>query len=145
MNFKKASFVVAGLMIAGMACGPNANAVILITTGNTPGGDNVLFNNNPPNGNVVTGILNQNNVNFNVNFPSTEVLHGNGGQARLEKADATDLTNVCVYLDTGLGFTQYVGNPFDRNGTLTITVDGVDSDGDPLAQTIQMVPGNNGQ
>jgi hypothetical protein len=147
MKMKQTSCMIAALMVAGLAFGPNAQANITISSGNTPGGDNVLFNNNPPDGLVVTGILNQNNVNFNVNFSSTDLLHGNGGQARLEKSGGGDLTNVCIMLDTGYGFTQYVGNPFDatQNSMLTITVDGVDANGDPLAQLTQQLSAGNGQ
>ncbi len=144
MSFK-CSHLATALMLSSVALS-NAHALVVISSGNTPGGDNVLFNNNPPNGTTVTGILNTNN-NFNVNFESTQVLLGNGGQARVEAVNGNDLNNICVFLDPGLGFTQYVGNPFDatRNSTLTITVQSVDQFGNIEPQTIGMLSVGNGQ
>ncbi len=124
----------------------SSHALVLISAGNTPGGDNVLFNNNPPNGLQLSGILN-NAQNTPVNFSSTQVLHANGGQARIEAANGANLTNVSVFLNPGFGFTQYVGNPFSatRNSNLTITVNSVDSNGVIEAPTVLVLPVGNGE
>lgn len=124
----------------------SSHALVLISAGNTPGGDNVLFNNNPPDGLQLSGVLN-NAQNTPVNFSSTQVLHANGGQARVEAAGGGNLTNVSVYLNPGFGFTQYVGNPFaaPRNSSLTITVNSVDINGVVETPTLLVLPVGNGQ
>src|SRR5207248_918852 len=64
--------------------------------------------------------LNSNNNTFNVNFDSDiDKMHGNGGQARLEPAPDNPagprLHQVCVSLDTGFGFEEYIFNAY-RDG-----------------------------
>lgn len=117
------SLVLAAL---GIVAAPNfANALVLVTTGNTPGGANVLFNNNPPNGTSIVGILNS-APNYNVNFTSTQTLLGNGGQARVEDAGGGSLNNISISLDAPLTFTQLVANSFTGSGNLSITVNSSD-------------------
>ena len=95
----------------------SAGAQVSITYPGPGGfGQNVLFTNNPPDGFHVVGILNSNGT-FNVNFDSTtDFMHGNGGQARIDPVSPDlRLNSACVSLDPGFGFTEYIFNGF-RNG-----------------------------
>jgi hypothetical protein len=141
----KTSLMLSALALFGLASVNTAHALILVSSGNTPGGDNVLFNNNPPDGLLVEGVLNQNSINFDVNFSSTQMLHGNGGQARVEAANGGDLNNICIFLDAGLGFTQFVANPISATpgSTLTVLVESVNSNGISLAPvSVNLAAGN---
>src|SRR5262245_38511554 len=80
--------LVAALAIAGAAL-PLANAdaavQILAGSGGPNPSENVLFNNNPPDGLTVQGITNLTSA--LVNFTGLETLHGDGGQASLNAID----------------------------------------------------------
>ncbi len=112
-----------------------AVATITISSGNTPGGDNLLFNS--------VGLINdaltvQGRVNGNlVNLTGTEFLHTNGGQARVEAltliGEPADSYDYLALEMPGNRFTQLVWNlnTVDRagSGSVTFTIDGVLYDG----------------
>jgi PEP-CTERM motif len=96
-----------------------------ISTGNTPGGDNVIFNacSAPILGPAlaVAGCL---NTDHNTNFVGTGVenLVANGGQARWESSDGAFREIIFNYADPTLGFDQLVLNiniAARQNGTVT--------------------------
>jgi PEP-CTERM motif len=103
-----------------------ANAAV-ISTGNTPGGDNVLFNacTAPILGpaTVIEGCFNTDN---NLNFRATgiENLVANGGQARFEAVDGGFTQMTFEFADSLLDFTQLVLNiqaPANGNVTFSAT------------------------
>lgn len=128
-----------------------AEASITISSGNTPGGDNVLFNS----GGLINDALTvQGRVNGNlVNLTGTELLHSNGGQARVEAlVSAGESADSYDYLALEMPsnrFTQLVWNLNTvngaRSGSVTFTIDGVLYDG-PDAGTAadQFAIGNGG-
>src|SRR5437879_6439961 len=105
-----ASAVGTVLLAASVSMGASAQVSITYPDGGSFG-DNVLFNNNPPDGYHVNGVLNSTNGTFNVNFVSTQVMHADGGQARINGIPDR-LNNFCVYLDPGNAFTEYIFNAF---------------------------------
>jgi len=130
-----------------------AGATIVIGTG--PGTlqppENVLFNNNPPNGTTVAGVTNQTNT--SVSFRGGETLAASGGQARIEAADglvnttgaafgglpasqlAVDLTN------PALGFTSTEFRIFVGSGTATTaTLTFLDTAGQTFSNTFNILP-----
>jgi hypothetical protein len=130
-----------------------AGATIVIGTG--PGvlqpPENVLFNNNPPNGTTVTGVTNQTAT--SVSIRGGETLVGNGGQARVEALDglvnttgsafgglpasqlAFDLTN------PALGFTSTEFRIFVGSGTATTaTLTFLDTAGQTFSNTFDILP-----
>jgi hypothetical protein len=80
-----AAMALAGAAVT-LAAGP-ANATVIIGTGagTLQPDENVLFNNNPPNGLTVTGVTNQSAT--GVSITGGETLVGNGGQARVQSLD----------------------------------------------------------
>jgi hypothetical protein len=117
------SAAVAVLFSASMS--GRAQAQVTITYPGPGGfGQNVLFNQGPqPDGFHVNGVLNANST-FNVNFDSVlDVMHANGGQARIEPVDGR-MNDVCVSLDPGFAFTRYIFNAYrdGLKGTVPLTV-----------------------
>jgi len=123
----------------------SARADFIVLDGNTPGGDNVLFQDfGGMSGSTVTG--NFSPPNGFVNFTSTtQTLFANGGQARVEAIDMgsqvaiTGGINV-EFADPLVFFTQYVFNAFiggglGDGGSLTIDVFGIDSGGNAVSDT----------
>jgi len=112
-----------------------ASAMVIIGTGagTLQPDENVLFNNNPPNGLTIQGVTNQTAT--GVSITGGEVLVGNGGQARVESADGlintnftfNGLTNQTVGFDltdpakafTDAEFRIFVGNGTATQATLT--------------------------
>ena len=69
-----------------------ASAEILITLGNDPGNSNVLYNDPPATSQTdpVVGIVNENSLDFLVQFDSSETLEvQGGGQARVQSTDGS--------------------------------------------------------
>jgi PEP-CTERM motif len=98
-----------------------------ITTGNTPGGDNVIFNacTSPILGPAISieGCLNSAQA---TNFAGTGVqnLQANGGQARFEAATGTFNEIIFNYSSSSLGFDQLVLNiNAAADGTVTFFSD----------------------
>lgn len=120
---------VAALTLLGLIGATSAQAQVVFSLGNTPGGDNVLFNNDPPAGTTVEGELNQNSINYTVLYESTggELLLANGGQALIEGNGDGIINNAfSLRLAGAFGFTQIVANPNDVmgvGGTLMLGVD----------------------
>jgi hypothetical protein len=130
-----------------------ASATVIIGTGagTIQPDQNLLFNNNPPNGTTVAGVTNQTNT--SVSITGGETLVGNGGQARLESADGlinttftfnglagqnlgVDLTN------PALAFTQTEFRIFVGDGTATqATLTFVDTAGQQFQNTFA-IPSN---
>lgn len=121
----------------------------MVTAGNTPGGDNVLFQDfGGTTGSTVVG--NFSPPNGFVNFTSTtQLLFANGGQARVEAIDAPGGNQVIIsggiaveLADPTLYFTQYVFNAFNGgslgsgDGTLTVDVFGIDSGGNAVSDSL---------
>ena len=83
-----------------------ASAMVIIGTGagTLQPDENVLFNNNPPNGLTIQGVTNQSAT--GVSITGGEVLVGNGGQARVESADGLINTNFTFngLADQAVGF-----------------------------------------
>ena len=130
-----------------------AGATIIIATGpgNLQPPENVLFNNNPPNGTTITGVTNQTGA--SVSIRGGETLVGNGGQARVEALDglvnttgsafgglpasqlAFDLTN------PALGFTSTEFRIFVGSGTATTaTLTFLDTAGQTFSNTFDILP-----
>ena len=112
-------------VIALLALPFTASASLIISAGNTPGGNNVLFNQVGliDNANTIQGVLPDGVI---VNFTGTESLSSpSGGQARVAANDGS-------YIDLSLtvpghSFTQLVWNlnTFDRTpGTVQFTLNG---------------------
>jgi hypothetical protein len=116
--------------VLGLAGIAPAKADFTVTFGNTAGGDNILFNFDQNDSTQLYGILNNDN-DFHVNFKSSDALHANGGQALIERATKkTDLTNLEIFLDAGVAFTQYVFVPtnFDNGETMHFIITGLAAD-----------------
>lgn len=117
-----------GLLLPGaiIAHVTSANAAVQILSG--PGGgnpsENVLFNNNPPDGLTVKGITNT--THRLVDFTGIEILHGNGGAARLDAHDGA-FGKVSWVLDTpNFGYTDLkfdIEFPGGKDATGPITID----------------------
>lgn len=89
-----------------------ATAGVIFSTGNTPGGDNVVFNPcaaEVTSGTTVSGCLNTDQSTY-VTFTGTESLTVNGGQARVEAADGAFNSLLIQMASATLGFTQIVFN-----------------------------------
>lgn len=127
----RAVLALGAVLFAVTICGSARAQVTITYPGNGSFGENVLFTNNPPDGFHVVGVLNSENNNlFDVNFDSiVDKMHGDGGQARLEPAPDNPaglrLHQVCVSLDPGFGFTEYIFNAYrdGLKGTVPFTVD----------------------
>src|SRR6185437_16766711 len=80
----------------------SAHATVVITeTGSGPNpAENVLFNNNPPDGTTIQGVTN--NTSTAVFFNSTDVLHGSGGQSNVTATDG-GFTDISWSLTNPLG------------------------------------------
>jgi hypothetical protein len=133
--------------LAVVAAAP-ASATIFIGTG--PGvvqpDENVLFNNNPPDGLIVFGITNDTGA--LVSFTGGETLVGNGGQARLESGDGLLSTTFDFdglagqslginLVNPTLGISQAEFRVFVGGGTATsLTVTAFDTDGAQFQQTL---------
>jgi hypothetical protein len=130
MRISRILGITAAVAAIGMAGVSPAKADFTAFFGNTVGGDNILFNFDQADSNQIYGVLNNDDA-FHVNFKSTDSLHPNGGQARVEKTGGTDLTNLEIFLDAGLRFTQYVFTPmgFDVGETMHIVISGFAADG----------------
>ncbi|MBL8588785.1 MAG: PEPxxWA-CTERM sorting domain-containing protein [Methylobacteriaceae bacterium] len=134
-----------GLSLAAALMATSAHATIIIADGQIGGPlDNVLFNNNPPDGTAVQGVLN--GTLFPVFFigNGTEILHGNGGQARLEAVDG-GLNYVDFGIGPGAGFETA---EFNFNTTRTapgtsVTITAWDQFGASFAGNFALTP--NGQ
>lgn len=136
--------------IATLAAAP-AGAVIVLGTGSgvVQPNENVLFNNNPPNGLQILGITNQ-TASF-VRLNAGETLVGNGGQARAEPLDGA-LSTAFTYmgtagqllgfdlLNTTLAFTQAEFRVFGGTAT-SLTLTAFDTTGGQFAQTFT-IPSN---
>ena len=121
----------AALIVCAGASSFSAEAGIQILTGSNVANttDNLLFNNNPPDGFTVQGITN--NSASLVNFTGLETLHGGGGQAALGAVDGA-FGQVSWILNTpNTGYTDLkfsVDFPDDKNtpgkdsGLITITI-----------------------
>jgi hypothetical protein len=117
--------VATGLALCALLISVSAGAQVTITYPGPGGfGQNVLFNQGPqPDGFHVNGVLNA-NATFNVNFDSVlDVMHANGGQARIDPVDGR-MNDVCVSLDPGFVFTRYIFNAYrdGLKGTVPLTV-----------------------
>lgn len=113
--------------------------------------ENLLFNNNPPNGLQILGITNQTNTNVAIN--GGETLVGNGGQARIEAADGL-INSLFTYrgvanqslgfdfADPALAFTQTEFRVFVGSGTATqLTLTFFDTTGHQFQNTFD-IPSN---
>jgi PEP-CTERM motif len=112
----------------------------VVTTGNTPGGDNVIFNacDAPVLGpaNSVEGCLNSAHS-TNVTGAGSELLQANGGQARFEAVDGL-LGDFAVSFTAGQLFDQIVMN-LNVTGTGFVTFAAL---GDALTGTTTFAVGN---
>ena len=130
----------AGSALALMVAVP-ASATVVIGTGagTIQPDENVLFNNNPPNGLTVQGITNQSGT--LVSITGGETLAGSGGQARLDAADGlidttfdvnggpTDQLLLFDLADAGLAFTEAEFRLFGGTATQA-TLTFFDTDGE---------------
>lgn len=145
---KKHLLVATCLALVVMLMSVTAGAQVTITyPGPGAFGENVLFNQGPqPDGFHVVGVLNGTPT-FNVNFDSTmDVMHANGGQARIDPVDGR-LNQVCVSLDPGFGFQEYIFNAY-RDGLkgsvpLTVTAFWVGGPVGGFTSTFQINNGSN--
>ena len=116
--------------------------------GNFPNDDNVLFNDGSlmHDGTLVQGNFNGNGNGFIVDFTSSSndmMLHGNGGQARIEGAGTNSpFTNLSFGLEGGATFTTAILNPdVTINGMIQFTVTFIDGVGSPHIESFT-VDGN---
>jgi len=144
----KAFTALGAILFAVAICGAAQAQVQIIYPGNGSFGDNILFNQPglPSDGFHVVGILNA-TTSFFVNFDSTESLHANGGQARVEPTDGR-LNDICVSLDSGNGFTEYIYNAY-RDGLkgsvdLAVTASFIATSGGAVGTMSQTFTINNG-
>lgn len=148
MKFRLA-LAASALLLAAAPAG--ATIVIGAGPGTLQPPENVLFNNNPPNGETVAGVTNQTAT--SVSFRGGETLAANGGQARIGAADglinttgvtfdglpasqlALDLTN------PALGFTSTEFRIFVGSGTATTaTLTFLDTSGQTFSSTFDILP-----
>jgi hypothetical protein len=124
-------------------------ASIIFTAGNNPqpppnNDVNILFNGGDT-GTTITGTINE-NPNVFVDFTSTQdLLAPASGQARVSaNPEGTPLTNLTISLENGLTYGDLIINPFiggqcpdcTLDGAETVTVNAVDSMGNPEAPAI---------
>ncbi len=115
-----------GLLALPFLASPSLAAVI--TTGNSPGGSNVIFNGctAPILGAslVIEGCLNTDQTN-NVRATGLENLIANGGQARIEASDGGYAAITFEFANAALDFSQFVLNiNASANGIVTFSASG---------------------
>jgi len=143
------AFTALGAILFAIAMSGAAQAQVQINyPGNGAFGANILFNDPslPSDGFHVVGVLNA-TPSFFVNFDSTESLHSNGGQSRIEPTDGR-LNDICVSLDSGNGFTRYIFDAY-RDGLkgsvdLTVTAYYQALTGGPVGTMTSVIPIDNG-
>jgi len=143
------AFTALGAILFAIAMSGAAQAQVqILYPGNGSFGDNILFNQAglPSDGFHVEGVLNA-TPSFIVNFDSTESLHANGGQARVEPTDGR-LNEICVSLNPGNGFTEYIFDAY-RDGLkgsvdLTVTATFQALTGGPVGTMTSVIAINNG-
>lgn len=147
------AFVSAAAGVVALTLASPAAAVIFIGTGagTVMPDENLLFNNNPPNGLTIAGITNTTATLVNVS--AGETLVGNGGQARVEAADGligtaftfnglADQTIGLDFADASASFDQVEFRIFVGRGTATsLTLNFFDTDGEQFTQTFA-IPSN---
>lgn len=129
MNKRFGGFAAAAAAVAlqfGLAA--PAQAALIVTTGNTPGGDNVVYNPcatpivGP--GLALEGCL-QGSTGVEISLVAEETVQANGGQARAERTDQNGYSSLTVSIVGGATFTQLVLNINALiNGTVTFSAPG---------------------
>ncbi|MFO0891036.1 MAG: PEP-CTERM sorting domain-containing protein [Isosphaeraceae bacterium] len=141
--------LLAAAVFLGLSLTP-ARAGFIVLSGNNPEPDeqNVLLNNDQV-GLTISGTTNQSGDVVNFTSPSQFLVAPSNGQARVEARESDDIDSDQVAIDAAITvafaspsiffrdliFNAFIGGGIGEDGTLEITLNGLDADGNVVSET----------